>query len=387
MRKKRFLAVTLVASMVLGNAVATYGASFSHPRNEVTNSESASGNLTGNMVFEGTVSEDVFCVELPTTSYDADMFDFILDPQELIWQTKAIRYDKNSGITSGTPAADKMITSASQNFERSTLYFVNSISDGSNPVQASANRLSASSDALTIVNKSAIDVDVALTATVSGMDSVDMVSTNAGIGDKDLPSVYLALQGSASSNVAAVEETKAIMNGAPGSIQTQISGNDGAYIMSVNKTTGKYEKVLSENSEGFREYSFSLTGACGGGEIKDWQKREVSLNAAHPTVNVVWKVTPHVDVPDAAPSLPQSTYKVTANTAFDVNVDFGSGALAAKAIKKITNSAGTELGSNLWTANGNVITFTAAAANLIKSSMQFTIELDTGDKLSLTLTP
>lgn len=390
MRKKRFLAVILSASMVLGSTVVSYGATYPFPTENVKDETAASGNMTGDLHYEGTVSEDVFSVDLPTKGYNDDVFDFILDPQELIYKTDALRYDKNSGITNGQPANNMLINSASQNFERSTLYFVNCISDNtSSTPKVSANRLSASSDALTIVNKSAIDVDVALTANVSGMDKVDMVSTNADATGAETASIYLALQGSASSNVATADTIVPIMKGNGASIQTQISGNDDAYIISVNKTNGKYEKVLSENSTGFEEYSFSLTGACGG-EIKNWQTIENEFVSANPKVDVVWNIKPHQDVVDAAPSLAQDTYQVTSGTPLNVTVDLGSGALAATSIAKILQPNGAELPTpSMWTSNGNTLTFTAAAVNVVKSSMTLKIVFDdaAATELSITLHP
>lgn len=383
MRKKRFLAVALTTSMILGSSVAAFGSSF--PTTNITNPENASGTISGQMTFEGTVSEDVFSVDLPTVSWNANVFDFILDPQELIKKTDGLRYDKNSGLTANTPAATKQITNAGQNIEWSTLYFVNYVSDNSGA--ASANKLSASSDALTIVNKSAIDVDVSLTATVSGMDSLEVVSNNTNMSANADPSIYLALQGSASSNVANVEDKEAINKDGGASIATQISGNDGAYITSINATTGKYEKVLSANSTGFKEYSFSLTGACGGGDVKAWQAKEDVLKAASPYVSVTWKVTPHSD--DVGPSVAQSRYEFNAGQPAFVTVDFGSGALAATQITAIefVNRQGNtvRLEQTYYDITGNQIKFKVSATDLITTSKEYTIVFDNGAKEKVTL--
>lgn len=389
MRKKRFLAVTLAASMILGNSVVAFAA---YPLTPETDPDLASGNAIGNVTMEGTVSEDVFSVELPTVAWSTDVFDFILDPQGLIEKTNGIKYDKNLN-TGDSSNISNQITSASDNIAYSTLYFTNYVSDNQATPAPSANKFSNKSDSLRIVNKSAVDVDVALTASVSGMDSVDMVSTNVNISNNARPSVYLALEDSASSNTSGAVipvVSSAILSSATTSRPIQISGNDSAYKVSFNKTSQKYEYVLSENAEGFKEHSFSLTGACGGGEIpKDWQPVEDAMKNSNPRVEVTWKVTPHSN--DREPSIPQGPHTVTAGSDCAISADLGAGELAAGGIKNITfvNNSGvtkTLSASTDYTFSGNTLTFKKVYVDALPTGdRDHTIELDNGDKFTVTL--
>lgn len=389
MRKKRFLAVTLAASMILGNSVAAFAA---YPLTPVTDPDSASGNATGNVKMEGTVSDDVFSVELPTVAWSQSVFDFILDPQGLIEKTDGIKYDKDLN-TAGNSNITNQITSASDNIAYSTLYFTNYVSDNQATPGPSANKFSNKSDSLRIVNKSAVDVDVALTASVSGMDSVDMVSTNVNISDNARPSVYLALEDSASSNTSGAVipvVSSAILSSATTSRPIQISGNDGAYKVSFNKAVQKYEYVLSENAKGFKEHSFSLTGACGGGEIpKDWQPVEAAMKNSNPRVEVTWKVTPHSN--DREPSIPEGPHTVTAGNDCAINADLGAGELAAGAIESITfvNNSGvtkTLTASTDYTFSGNILTFKSTYVDALPAgNREHTVKLDTGAEFKVTL--
>ena len=90
---------------------------------------------------EEPVDSDVIQVVLPTNA--GNVFDFILDPQRLIEETDAAAY-------------------GGQSFEEGATLFFQRLDGGVEEAYHST------SDAVTIVNKSAVPVEVTLTAEISG---------------------------------------------------------------------------------------------------------------------------------------------------------------------------------------------------------------------------
>lgn len=294
MRKKRFLAVVMAASMVFGNSVAALAADDTVPP--------AEGELTGKIALEGIVDPDVFRVELPVESAGdvKTAFDFIMDPQNLIEQTSGARYVSGQGVNN----------LSTNKFDYGTLYFANTSSNGD------VLKLSPSSNELKITNKGTMDVDVKLTAEVVSLNGVKLVSTNS-ISDGDAPSVYLALSGNG--------VQKPITEGGI-DMEATISGNDDAYSISCNADEKKYEKVASENAA-FVSFNFLLTGASGG-SVKDWLEIEDDLTNAE--VNVTWVVTP-----EGYSSSPfaKTTLKMVQGQLAETAVTMPNGATAINSIK------------------------------------------------------
>jgi len=294
MRKKRFLAVVMAASMVFGNSVAALAADDTVPP--------AEGELTGKIALEGIVDPDVFRVELPVESAGdvKTAFDFIMDPQNLIEQTSGARYVSGQGVNN----------LSTNKFDYGTLYFANTSSNGD------VLKLSPSSNELKITNKGTMDVDVKLTAEVVSLNGVKLVSTNS-ISDGDAPSVYLALSGNG--------VQKPITEGGI-DMEATISGNDDAYSISWNADEKKYEKVASENAA-FVSFNFLLTGASGG-SVKDWLEIEDDLTNAE--VNVTWVVTP-----EGYSSSPfaKTTLKMVQGQLAETAVTMPNGATAINSIK------------------------------------------------------
>ncbi len=293
MRKKRFLAVLMATSMVLGNSVVALA--------EEKTTSPAQGSLDGTVTVEGVVDPDVFDVVLPTVSSTEvkDAFNFVMDPQGLIEATNAARYTSTNAATGG------LAVSAS-GFDPGTLYFARTVSDGSTP------KIGPSSNELTIINKGTMDVNVSVKATIDSAsfnEAVKLVSGNISSGDA--PSVYLALKDETS------EEP--IMKGTGASLEAVISGNDGAYNISWNGT--EYVKQASANAT-FSDYSFYLSGNSGG-NIQDWLKNKDKINGADAKVHVTWTVTP--DGVAASPFSP-STLRLDTGTPQQADVTLPTGA-------------------------------------------------------------
>lgn len=175
--------------------------------------------------------EDVFQVLFPANT--DHIFDFIMDPQELICRTNAAAY---GGLT----------------FEEGATLFFRRHDGGAEEDYSS------SSDALVITNMGTEDVDIVLTASISS-DSLEKISMtdDETFADDTETSLYLALTDG--------EHTIAIDREAGAVIHTTlegVSGEDGAY----------------------REYRFWLMGAVNGNG--DWSE----VKEVVPKVTVTWSV-------------------------------------------------------------------------------------------------
>ncbi len=200
-------------------------------------SETASSGAEARQAGTGTVSESeetdhVFQVILPVGT--DDVFDFILDPQQLITKTEAAAYE------------------GSRFEEGATLFFRHSD-------KSAEETYSSSSDALTIINKGSAPVEVELTASVvpDSLGGIVMTDDRDFIDDTD-PSLYLALTDG--------DQTVAIDEEYGASICVTVDG-------------------VSDGDEKGSSYSFRLTGAVNGNG--DWSE----LTDAAPKVIVTWMVT------------------------------------------------------------------------------------------------
>lgn len=373
MRKKRFLAVILAASMVLGNSVTAF-ATVSYNDDKVS---PVKGTATGQASFEGYVNEDIFVVEVPTVAAPTDKtFDFIMDPQRLIEQTSGNKY-----ATSNTNDANRNGIST-DSISYGSLYFANRDNAGT------VSQLSTSSNYLTVRNKGSRDVTIGLKATVKNMGAVEL-SSNANVSDNENPSIYLAMQGAdLSGNVAATQAIESVSQGA--SLSTRVSGCDSNYIISVN-SKNEYEYVVSDpDSVSYAGYGFRLTGACGGGDFTDWTAVGKAMKTAIPKVTVTWDITPYV-TPVAPTIATSSVAKPTDGSGVFVSIDLGAGTLAATGIASITfgaslGAATSPLAStNYEYANGQLKIKGAHVAN-IAATRVYKIVMNDAAKTELSFT-
>lgn len=245
---KRFLAVSLAATMVMGSSVTVFAA-------DEGGSTSGSGSLD---IVEAT---DIFQVELPTVPENDTTFNYILDPTGVIAETDAAKYEGKKFVP------DK------------TLYFQNT---GDNQVTDSVDGTdvtydySDSSNKLTATNKSTMDVDIKVKATISAVKGITMASSSTFAEDKTEPMLYLALKDDDDGN----SDTAVTADGVE--VSSKIAKLDGAY--ETKYENGKYVKKLKADATGFKSYSFQLTGACN--PKGDWG----SLKDTPPEVEVVWSV-------------------------------------------------------------------------------------------------
>lgn len=171
---------------------------------------------------------DIVNVVLPTVSErENSPFNFILDPQGLIYETGAIRY--GGGVVE----------------EGATLLFRNS---------EGAYDFSRASDMLTVTNQSNVPVAVSVSAYISECEEFDIVGTDDFAGNVS-PGIYLAL--------------------------TDNEGN--VWPLPAEGETSIAVEMAAASSGESTTYSFGLTGACN--PNASWQETEV-----HPIVAVTWHV-------------------------------------------------------------------------------------------------
>lgn len=234
MKLRKLAALGLAATMVMGSSVVTFAA------------DTSNGSQTGAGKLEGTVDTEVFSVVLPTT--DENTFKFTLDPEGLIKKTENAAY---SGAT----------------FGEGTLFF-----------QTDTNQYSDTSKELQVVNKSSVNVDVALKAEVTA-DGIELNADKTFEGDTSA-SMYLAIK-SGEDEVAvtsdAAAEYAATVKKAP--------DNAYEYKYDSSKKTYSYElKADADSTVEFEKLTFAITGAAN--VNGDWS----SLASATPGITVTWDV-------------------------------------------------------------------------------------------------
>lgn len=219
--------------------------------------ELGEGSGTGTGMMEGNVKTDIYQVVMPT---DADgVFDFILDPQGLINKTNAVAYN---GLT----------------FEEDSTVFFRRSDEGAEEDYSST------SDAVTIVNKSSIAVDVSLKVKVveSSVEGITLTDDGEFVDDTSA-SLYLAVTDG--ENVVPIGKDGAF-------IQTTIAAApEGAYEYVYDSDSGEYTYGLKEDLSDitFGDYSFRLIGAANGNG--DWS----GVMGETPKIEITWNVSPQIE--------------------------------------------------------------------------------------------
>ena len=201
------------------------------------------------------LEQDIIAVDLPALQEEeGSPFDFIIDPQHLIFETGAEAY--GGGVVE----------------EEANLLFHNQ-TEG-------AFDFSRYSDKLTVVNRSTIPVMVTISADIADVGDIEMVQ------DKDFPEdgspyMYLAIVDDEGNEQPVAEDGTVSM-----SVEMQ-RAPESVYAYTLNPETGDYEYKLSGASEDadFDAYSFGLTGECS--SDADWGKFFVL-----PKITVTWRVEP-----------------------------------------------------------------------------------------------
>lgn len=374
MRKKRFLAVVLSMAMVTGNAVVASAAVTSTPypggisfnaTGAAAENAQVNQTVTGTGYLTDKVEDRIFRVVVPTqrdASKEADLFDFILDPQELIDQTAAKKYIKGAKID----GANKLVSV--NKYTKSSLYFVNS----ANGVKSLTN----TSDELSIINKSTMDVDVSVNAKVTPVGGIS-VSTDKTFAGNDSASMYLGFVRTSPSakDEAAISDNDAeyIDQATLGNAKAfyKVSANDdGTITYDIPSVNGS---GVSESQNAYQTYKFKLTGATN--TKGDWG----SVNAGTgPAVQITYHLMPH-------PENAKTTYKLTSGRGLSVPLANATG------VDRVTFGNNQVLPNTNYSFSGGALIFTRDWCTTMADSASFTsrdyvIHLTGGGTVEITLT-
>lgn len=256
---------TKMAALLMAGAMMVTPVTVQAADTEVTDPDTATGNIQGSGDVEAIVDKDVFAVVLPTVADHASTFDFILDPQEVIKSTN------NSAYPGAT-------------FNDHTGVYFNSAAD----------TYGKDSAVLTATNKSSYDVDITLSATASDLAdatkgyTIPLSSDNTFANDKTT-SLYLAL-------VSGSKTEPLTSKGA--TITNKIAALPDAYEIAYDDTAKEYKYQLKASATGFETSTFNMTGACN--KAADW----TIAKDATPTVDVTWDVSRHYGTLESDTSSP-----------------------------------------------------------------------------------
>lgn len=198
---------------------------------------------------------DVVSVELPLVEENKAVFDFIMDPDQLINATGAVKYGGKKFQEGAT------VFFENKNEERESDY-----SDTSDPLE--------------IVNRSTVSVNLVVNVTLTGIENM-AVKNSPEFEEADSPVVWFELKDNEGNTVSINEDGTAylhcIIEAAP----------DEAYRYSFNEETGEYELESNYEEIEFPKYEFVVKAACGGSgwsEVKEM-----------PKLTVRWEVDPIVN--------------------------------------------------------------------------------------------
>lgn len=229
-----------------------------YPALNVSAEELGEGVGTGVGAMEGSVNTDIYQVVMPTNA--EGVFDFILDPQGLINETGAAAYDGKTFEEDSTVFFRRMDGEVEEDY-------------------------SSKSDAVTIVNKSSMAVDVSLKVEVVASSMEGIAMTDDGeFKDDTSASLYLAVDDG--ENVVPIGKGGA-------SIETTIgAAPDGAYEYAYDSENDRYTYGLRGDldEDVFDAYSFRLVGAANG--KGDWSE----LTGETPEIVITWNVMPSEQV-------------------------------------------------------------------------------------------
>ncbi len=314
---KRFLALGLALVLTVSSSVMVFA---EDPEGEST---TPATSMEGSGAVEGSVDTDVYSVVLPTEAESAASLDFILDPEGLIENTEGAAH-------------------TGETFEDgATLFFKNADGDTT---------WSSTSDELVFVNKSTYDVDVSVSAEVTGADGITMTEDKAFTDDTSA-SMYLAL-------VDGEDAETAITSGAATAKVQVAKAPEGAYEYSWTEEDGyKYSLASDLTDITFAEAAFKLTGACNA--AGSWG----DLTAVAPKVTITWNIAEHKD--NAAPAIATTDVTFSKASGATVSVDLGGGDLGATGIASIATIVSGK--AYAWTAadytlEGSTLKFPASAS-------------------------
>lgn len=251
MRKsfKKVVAVTMAAAMVLGSNVVVFA-------------DDATG-ADGDGVNTGHLNTNVVEAVLPTTTAVADVFDFTIDPEDIL--------SKADKFTDGT-------TAAGASFANEDLVYFKQKTGATKAYDST-------SQAVSIQAKNYVAADVSVSVTVAeaadGKTTIPLVEDEDALDDATEPSLLLTLK--VGTKTAAITEDGA-------TVADTIAAQNAKFDVK-RQSDGSY-KVEPKTDSGI-EWSgkdVQLSGKVKGGDVDS--------TIAAPNVSLTWTVAAHVDYTD-----------------------------------------------------------------------------------------
>lgn len=200
------------------------------------------------------MDDDVVSISIPATGEsETSVFDFILDPQELLYKTDAVRY--------GGGRVE----------EGATLLFRN---------EEGEYDFSKHSDWLTVTNRSTVPVRVTVTAQIADFGDIRLAESD-DFGESTEPEIYLAIEDDQGNILPLLADGPAIIN------LEMAPAPENIYVFRLDEENHTYQYGMSMDPSmvDFDTYSFGLIGACN--TNAEW--RNISV---HPTITITWYVEP-----------------------------------------------------------------------------------------------
>jgi len=325
---KCYASVVMAAAMVTGNVFTAMAAD--------------QGGATGTGEYEGYVEEtSVFSVDVPTDASATAGFDFFVDPNGLLAKTE---YASKGGSADDFEAG-------------STLFFTRTPDASATPAVVKYGK---DSEAITLTNKSSYDVNVEVSAVVSGADKIALGEVKDDTTD---PTISLAI-------VSGSDTAQITADG--GKLTGTIAGEDSNYEIKWDSTNNKYVYglIADADEDAWKTYSFNLTGACGG----VWTAAQAEVE---PTVTLTWKVTD-----------PKSARIMAAAANGDITYTFAekpAGAITAFTVNGTDRMGAVRNGNVTYNAGTGVVTVKQATAQSIGLAAGGTANITIGDE-AFTLT-
>lgn len=307
MKQKKVLAMSMATIM----AFASTGMVFA---DDVTDAAKATGSVDGTGTIEGYAETDVFTVTLPTTK----KVNFKIDPQELL-----------KAVSSSNTLDGIAFSSATDGYGKTVLFQDETVDT----------TFTTKSADISVVNKSTFDVDVDVTAKVTGLTKEGENGYSIALMDKDAkdfafgtataltlsltPTNYVLTDTASSGETAG---TATALTNAEAGVSTKVT------IQKSDKVTEAYEFVSESGSYKyklkddvstipFKAVKFNLAGTVN--TDADWTNFSKDTSSAL-KVDLTYSVAKHVDGPQVTMNADTSAKTATAtisNLTADKNID------------------------------------------------------------------
>lgn len=351
MRKmKKGIAVALTATMVLGSSLTAFAS-------EVT---TGTGNTTGAGSSEGHVDKEKLNVVLPTVEDASSPFKYTMDPERLIQDTDGVKYGEDYEFPASASDTGVYFKTGDKKYENT-------------------------SSNLQVINKSSCDVTLTVDVEkVAGTKDIALVASKDALTSATAPSLYLAVN---------VGKDAKVVGDAKVTATKTIAGNAANFTTTYESNQYVYKEKADASS--WKAINISMTGAV--------NNKQIATDTTAPSVKVTWTWAKAADgatvdtvdqvdyTTDTAPSVPTTTFSMTASTALDIPFSLGIGTLAATEISSIT-WGGTPLAADTqYTVSNGKVTLDAGLVDYFISagSQKITINFNDTAKTSeeITLNP